>query len=141
MSPKFTYEKRYKYPHLLPSDAKLWDRFIAKHPNYFDSVEYDVHVGEGTTIDPDWPDEIAYMAKTLTQRRIDVLGYKGDHIYIVELKVDPGVSVLGQLLAYDTLYLKEHPDIAHTTLVLIANKVDKDLTYILKQHNILYYTV
>lgn len=125
----------------MPSDAEIWFRFVRSHPDYFTEVEYDVHVGEGIDILPEWPDEIAYMAKTLTQRRIDVIGYKGNKISIVELKLDPGVSVLGQLLSYQTLYDREHPEAKSTELILIANKIDNDLTYVLKQHNILYFTV
>lgn len=141
MNPKMKYEHRYKYPHLLPSDAAIWDRFILQNPDFFSEIEYDVHVGQGIEIDQDWPDYIATMATTLTQRRIDVVGYKDNQIWIVELKQDPGVGALGQLVAYQSLYLREHTAIERVELCLISNRIDRDLTFLLTKHGIHYYVV
>lgn len=141
MDPKFPYQRRYKYPHLLPSDAAIWDRFIREYPNFFTEIEYDVHVGEGIEIDQNWPDYIATMATTLTQRRIDVIGYKDNSVWIVELKQDPGVSALGQLIAYQSLYLREHTELNKTELCLISNRIDRDLSFLLQKHNIHAYVV
>jgi len=141
MNPKLKYERRFKYPHLLPSDATLWDKFITTYPEFFDEIEYDVHVGEGIEIDQNWPDYIATMATILTQRRIDVVGYKNSQVWIVELKHDPGVGALGQLIAYQSLYLREHTAIERVELALISNRIDRDLAFLLTKHNIHAYVV
>lgn len=132
---------RYKYPHLLASDHAIWERFLHKYPDYFDLVDYDVHVGVGISLDPAWTPEIAKMATTLTQRRIDVVAIKDRKYYIIELKEDPGVSSLGQLLGYRALFCKDFPDVPIPGLILISNRIDNDLLEILTTYAIQYFIV
>ena len=50
MPGKFNYEERYKYPHLIGEDTEVWTRFIKKFPDKFETVDYDVKVGQGAKI-------------------------------------------------------------------------------------------
>ena len=76
MEGKFNYEKRYKYPHLLGQDKIIWDNFITKFPDIFDTVDYDVHVGTGIVAQGEPNVAIVDQWKQLTKKRIDVIGYK-----------------------------------------------------------------
>ena len=129
------------YPHFLPADTEIWTRFLIKHPDHFDSVDYDIHVGKGIAVDPAWEDNIARMATTITQRRIDVLGVRLKTWFIVEVKKDPGVSAVGQLIGYRILYKAKYPDRPTPRLLLIANQIDADLKTILLNQYISYFVV
>lgn len=132
---------RLNYPHFLPSDTEVWTRFLIKYPDHFDLVDYDIHVGKGIDLDPSWEQNIATMATTITQRRIDVLGVKGAVWYIVEVKKDPGVTAVGQLIGYRVLYKLQFPDRPTPRLLLVSNRVDADLQTILENQHISYFVV
>ncbi|MBA7586793.1 hypothetical protein ES708_28798 [subsurface metagenome] len=73
MPGQFNYETRHKYPHLIGEDTELWNRFIRKFPDRFETVDYDVKVGRGADTTP-IPDKSSksYWAE-LTKKRIDVI--------------------------------------------------------------------
>lgn len=129
------------YPHFLPADTAIWTNFLLQYPDYFELVDYDIHVGKGIEPDPSWSPEIRYMAITLTQRRIDVLAIRNNIYHIVEVKKDPGVSSVGQLLGYRILYEADYPDRPTPKLVLICNSLDRDLRLILDSLGISYFIV
>ncbi len=45
MEGRFPFKILAKYPHMKPEDIAVWERFINKNPGYFDTVDYDVHLG------------------------------------------------------------------------------------------------
>lgn len=134
-------KKLFSYPHLSPADTIIWDIFILKNPDFFTSVTYDVRVGQGITVEGNYEPKIVDMAKMLSQRRIDVLGERNGEIWIVELKFDPGISLLGQLLGYKTLLLQEIKLSVPVKLFAIVNRIDQDLKNVLTAHGILFHTV
>lgn len=125
--PKLPYAKRHHYPHLLQSDITLWERFIEANPNAFDAVEYDVHVGEGIPPDPTWEPEIAEMARILTQKRIDVVAYKGQETYIIEIKPRAGTTAIGQVITYAHLYTREYHPPRPPKKVIITDYLAPDI--------------
>jgi len=140
MNRNYEYRQRRKYPHLLPSDARIWHAFIETHPDLFDYVIYDIHIGNGVQPNPSWNEKTKEMAKTLTQRRIDVIGFKNNQLWLIELKAGPGVSALGQLVAYEHLYKRQYPN-TKPILYLICDRLDDDLRYCLQQQQIKYTVV
>ena len=132
---------RHRYPHLLASDTEIWSRFLTKHLDYFDVVDYDIHVGKGIKLDPTWSENIKKDATTLTQRRIDVVAVKGRVYYIIEVKEDPGASCIGQLLTYRILYKEKYPDRPTPQLMLIANNIDRDLQTVIDKLKISTFVV
>jgi len=65
------------FAHLLPAEAIIWARWIRLYGAGWERFDYDVRVGEGRPVDPAWPPEIQRMARTLSQKRIDAVGYIG----------------------------------------------------------------
>lgn len=103
----FKYEKGYWYPHMKPRDVAIWERFIDKHPDYYEKVQYDFGIG-------DVPDFITNASSVEGQRmaelyklKIDVLGYKDDIIDLIEVKPDAGASTIGQVLGYVQIYKRD----------------------------------
>ena len=141
MAGKFNYEWRHKYPHLIGDDKEVWNRFIERYPDRFDTVDYDVHVGSGIDA-PDEPDEkSAAQWKDLTRKRIDVVGWKADFPTIIEVKKRVGLATLGQVLGYRFLYLREYTEISSVPLLIVCSQIDKDDIDVLDHFRIQYIVV
>lgn len=121
------YDIRDTYPHLLPSDNALWREFVLTHPGLYDSVAYDVRVGEGEPVPPDYPPELVRMWYMLTTRRIDVVGRIGSSLDIIEVKPFAGLSCIGQLLSYQFLFRGTYPDLSVPDMVAITNLEFRDI--------------
>ena len=126
---QFKPRPRAKYPHFLPSDTEIWDRFLKSKHNKFTSVDYDIHVGDGQEPNPNYPPNIIAMTKVLTQLRIDVIGYTTDEYTIIEVKAWPGVSAVGQLVCYRDLYLRQYKPPKLPQLLLVSNTITPDIEY------------
>jgi len=132
MSGRLPYGKRYKYPHMIGDDIEIWERFVDKYPGYFNTVDYDWRVGKGMSLDQTWDPKIKRMATMLTQKRIDVIGWKDDQPVIIEVKKRVGLSTLGQVLGYKTLFINEFPKIKTPELMIITEIIGADDLMILK---------
>ena len=129
-----------KYPHLAPQDKIIWDKFIDDHPDYFDSVDYDVRVGTGQTISAKPHAMTAEEWRAHTQKRIDVVGYKDDLIYIVELKPSASFSAIGQAVSYALLYRAEFNPKEKILPTIITDREVLDIRNLCNQQGILYLT-
>lgn len=132
MSGRLPYKKRQFYPHMTGEDSTIWDRFVVKFPKRFETVDYDFRVGEGQKIDPESPDNFKRMATMLSQKRIDALGWVGEHPTIVEVKSRVGLSALGQVMGYKTLFEMDHPDIDEPDLLVVCERINDDDQAVLK---------
>jgi len=133
--------KRYRYPHMLPRDARIWNHFLEQHGEYFDYFRYDIHVGEGIGEISGYPENIARLAKTLTQKRIDAVGYRGSEVWLFEIKPMAGLSAIGQILSYYSLYNKDFPDRPATYKAIVTDRTDNDIRYMCKEYSIRLYEV
>jgi len=127
MPGRFKYEKLAKYPHLKPEDVLIWERYINKYPNAFDSVDYDFAVGEGRPIPEGTQENIAADMKILTQKKIDVIGYKGEEIYIIEVKPTANTTALGQVISYAKLFQNQESPTEAIHMRVIAGNIDPDM--------------
>lgn len=120
----------------MPQDVAIWERFIDQNVNFFDSVDYDVVVGSipkfSTTVNL----ETGGSDARLYQRKIDVVGYKGDDIYIVEVKPNAGASALGQIQAYATLFKYFRSLDAKTIPTILTNRITTDMPLLAYTMNI-----
>ena len=124
------------YPHMGRADTYLWAKFLQDFPDRFQDYQYDVRVGRGTLIPDALEEPYRRMATALSQRRIDVLARDDGATVIIEVKPYPGISAVGQLLAYQVLYQNDHPDLPPALLHLICAVLDRDLRTVLHAQNI-----
>ncbi len=118
---------------MLGADVEIWERFVLMFPNEYDSVDYDVRVGEGIAPLAHLPDNIKRDARALTQKRIDVVGWNGESPTIIEVKSRAGLGVLGQILGYQILFNKDFPNIQKPGLLIIAGRIAPDDAYVLSE--------
>src|SRR3972149_144638 len=109
MPGRFSYTILAKYPRLRPEDVAIWERYILKFPNQYQTADYDFKVGDGAEAPPGLDESMTVDLKMLTQKRIDVIGYFGNQIDIIEVKPRAGASAIGDVIAYEHLYRKDNP--------------------------------
>ncbi len=125
-----------KYAHMCDADRAVWEAWLLTHGPELLSVDYDVHVagnrqppdGHSTSIKRDW--------SALTSKRIDVVGYRYDEVWIIEVKRHALWSAVGQLLTYRMLWEAQWTDPRPTRMVLVCETVDQDLMVTLTAHGI-----
>ena len=134
------YKKLAKYAHMQPEDVAVWERFIAKNPEYFDSVEYDVEIGEGAPQNPEHADNIQADGKILSQKKIDVVGYKDDLVFVVEVKPVANMRCLGQCIAYCALFKATYTPSSEVKCMVVCREVERELGEVFREHDILIET-
>lgn len=122
MQGKYPFVIQSYYPHMKPADIHIWEKFIRANAGFFDSVDYDVPVGEV----PEWMDTEndphAQGQAILYKKKIDVVAYRPGEIWLIELKPFAGSSALGQILTYDILFKRKHQGAEVIRPCVITNK-------------------
>jgi len=130
-----------KYPHMLPNEIPLWERFLSLYGKDFKNFRYDIHVGRGVDPGPDYDPKWRKLAIQLTQKRIDVVGERDGVVWIFEVKPDAGLSAIGQLLAYRALYRRDFNYTGEIKLAVVTTKVNADEFYLFNHYGIIVYEV
>jgi len=125
-----TFKNRY-YPHLLPCDIPVWERFLYTFPNRFGRIEYDVRVGKGRPAPPEMHRVIQKAALDLSRRRIDAIGYTTSEINIIEVTRLADLKAIGQLNAYPLLYTKTYKPTLPLHTILVCEEIHTDIETIL----------
>lgn len=122
----FPYKLLTSYPHMMPEDVLVWERFIQAKPTAFEKVEYDVKVGRVPDFVKNEPDEAQRAQAPLYQRKIDVVGYSLAIRWIVELKPIATTATVGQVLGYAHLYARDFSPEGETRAMIICGQMDED---------------
>ena len=122
-------------------DVAIWERFISARPDFWETVDYDLAIGTGAPIAPGTEENMARDKKILTQYKIDVVGYRGNAVDIVELKPNAGASAIGQVKSYETLYKNYiNPD-AKTRAIIITDTARADVALLAYKMGVVIYIV
>ena len=117
----------HQFPHLRPQEIAVWERFLLQFPDRFDSIEYDVRVGEGITLPDNYQENIRRMALALTKKRIDAVGTKAGITTLGEIAPSAGTADLGQLMVYKGMWNREHPGESGLGLMLLTDFARPDM--------------
>lgn len=124
------------FPHLMPLEVPIWERFLASTDLEFLSLRYDVHLGAGAPVDPAWPAWLVKQVAAVSRKRVDVVGETADAIYIIEIKPRAGMGALGQLLAYELLYRHERRPAKPIIKVALCERVESDVPAVFASYGI-----
>lgn len=130
-----------RYPHMLPNEVELWDRFLKVTDIEFIRFEYDVHVGEIIEAPPGTPDYLKPMLEAVYRKRIDAVGHTADAIWVFEVKNRAGLSAMGQALAYKELYIVEFRPVLPIRMGVVCEMKATDVDYLYRLHNIHLFVV
>ncbi len=107
--------------------------------NNFLGFDYDIHVGTGLKPAPSNSPSIQQMWTSVTQKRIDVTGYRDNEIWLIEVKDRPITPSIGQILSNGVLYTKDfHPSVP-IVLAMIARIIEPDIETVLHHFDIRFY--
>lgn len=90
--------------HLSVGERELWERYVAKFPDMFEQVWFDVELGVPRNYDELRPEQYARHHRYLGGYKIDVLCEKDGVKTIVEVKRQATTKALGEIWCYDDLY-------------------------------------
>ena len=85
----------------------------------------------------------AYMIRWRKHEKssyIDVVGYKGDDIYIIEVKPQAWAKALGQIIMYDFLYTVDFSPKGKTYATILTDEVMPNMKSLCDEHNIILLT-
>lgn len=133
---RFEYKLLSKYPHMKPADVGVWEKFVKTRKDFFYSVDYDFHVGEGAEFLPTGKKTPEERENRLYQRKIDVVGYKKDETWIIEVKPVADMATLGQILTYRALVAKSKEIKGKIRIVVLCNKIMNEMKDIYSKYNI-----
>jgi len=125
-----------KYPHMLPREIAIWDRFIEEYGLPEGEIDYDVHLGEGAEVDPSWPSWMAGMVKRLSTHRADVVVEREHEVLIVEMKSVAGMGAVGQLVGYEALWLRQEGTDRPVRLLCVCERLEADIRAVFQFYEI-----
>lgn len=137
----FKYEKRASYPHMSFRDKELWDKFVEKYPDAYNTCQYDFHLGDGpnfNTLDDDGED---FNQDMLYRVRADVIAFSDNQIDIIEVKPNAGPSTIGQVMSYWKLYMRDEEPKQKVGLVIVTDKENPNMAWLCKQDDVRLFVV
>jgi hypothetical protein len=128
-----------QYPGMPALESNIARHWIRAHGADYDRMEFNVRVGQGAPIAPGIDDATARQFQIITQKRIDVVAYKGNLVDLIEVKRNMTLGALGQLQGYQHLWQEDvfrpHVD----KLIAVAQIIDPDIRRVLDANGVTYY--
>ncbi len=111
---------RLKFPAMQVDEILVWRNWLELHQQEYDRFDYNVRIGKGHEIGPEFPENIRRDAMLTGQLRLDAVGYKGAQATIFEVKRRAGPQNVGQLLTYNAVWIGSALSPAPPLLVLVC---------------------
>lgn len=131
-----TYEVAASYPHMGKEDAAVWSRYIAAFPDKYESVTYDEKIGFVPAFVLKDEARIGGDIANLYYRKIDVLGFGGDAVDIIEVKPRAQFATIGQVLGYMALWKEKHGDVTDVEPIIVTGDAPLDVRIVAEQQGV-----
>lgn len=122
---------RGRYPHLMPIDVRIWNRFLDLYGGDFIGFQYDVTVGEGAAPLPDMNARDKFLLWSLTVKRVDCLGIRRDSVTLIEVKPRLGMAAVGQCVSYFCLWRKQYGIAPAVRVATVCEQSERDLGFVM----------
>lgn len=126
----FEFKKGYWYPHMKPRDVAIWERFLDKYPEAYDKVQYDFAIGDVPSFIANASSVEGQKMGELYKLKIDVVGYKGDTIHLIEVKPRATASTIGQVQGYIELYKRDEQPTLKLMPVIVTDELMPNMEYL-----------
>lgn len=130
-----------RYPHMMPDEIPVWERFLATQNPDWIRIDYDVKVGQGVELPPDMDPNFVDSCKYLSKKRIDAVLIYDNLDVLIEVKKCADWRAIGQLLGYPILYQRDRAPEKQIQIVLVTESFTLDTQYILEYVGFQYYVV
>lgn len=114
-------------PHMLTQDVPVWYRFLEKWGGGFLNLYYDCLLGGPFLLEEEKKDPLKWMWRVNNAKRADAIAELENEVWIIEVAPDPGLRILGQLIAYKTLWLRDPKINKLETMILVSEVPNEDL--------------
>lgn len=114
------------FPHLLPAEALLWARFLARYGSQWDAFEYDLRLGQGVPTDPNLLPVYQEMATRLSLKRVDAVGWKDGQATLFEVNPSGSRTAIGAIRLYEWLFRDQFPQSPPPHLAVVLGRCDHD---------------
>ncbi len=129
-------QDRFRFPGMMPRDILVWRAWLRLHEKDFDRFDYNIRVGTGFDPGPSWPPEQRRNAILNTQKRVDAVGYLGPLATVFEVKDRAGLSALGQIIGYRSLWARTFPGQVLPKFVIVSARPAFDLAEIVAANDV-----
>jgi len=117
-------------------DTKIAQAWLRAHAAEYDSVEFNVRLGQGIVLPETADPSMKLFAQAVSTKKADIVLKKGAAVTIVEIKIRVGGAALGQLQLYRHLYLAEHPAAENVRLIVAAQYLEPDVADVYRAHDV-----
>lgn len=124
-------------PGLNQYEETLARAFLRDWHAFYDSVEFQAHVGGGIDCGPAYAENIRRMYRHNSQKRIDLLARGPFGVTICEIKHKLDLAQLGQLIGYRWLWTFEHNAPAeYVELVALGFECLEDVAHAMRANGV-----
>ena len=114
-------------PHMLQPDIPIWREFQARYSAFWSALYMDCKLGGPYYTPEQLADPMIKMWRDVLVKRADAIAELEDEVWIIEVSADPGLRAIGQLLTYQTLWIRDPPIQKPEKLVLVCHTIETDL--------------
>ncbi len=107
-------------------EAEIWARFLDGYGDSYQGFYYNVKVGEGRVPESQTDEAMRKMLADISVKRIDAVGVRGSTWDIIEVRRHAGAGSMGQMLAYETLWVAYSGGLRPYTLTIVTDYMDID---------------
>lgn len=119
-----------RYPHMMPEDVPVWERFLDSQPHDWIRIDYDVKVGEGVDLPPDFGEPFRTSCVNLSKKRIDAVLIYDNFDVVCEVKKCADWRAIGQIIGYPILYQRDVAQHKQVQSALITESFTLDTQYL-----------
>ncbi len=123
------------YDGMLDAVAGLWRDFLKLYGDKFETVEYNVRVGQGLDPGPSQSEEMRRMWYMVTTKRVDVVANRQNQTWVIEVEERPGLRTFGQLRAYELMLPKYYPVRDVVVAALVCRYIGFDMFGLFRAQN------
>lgn len=128
-------------PYMLMKDVPVWYRFLEKYGDPFINLYYEVRVGGPFLTKLESQDPLKRDWQMILQKRLDALAELKNEIWIIEVNAEANLRSLGQVFAYQTLWLRDPKILKMERLILVGENIDPDIIDAAAQRGVVIYVV
>lgn len=122
---------RGRFPHLMPVDVAIWNRYLDRYGAQFLGFQYDITLGHGATPLPEMSPADRFLLWSLTVKRADCLGIQLEGVTLYEVKPRLGMAAIGQVVSYYVLWLRQYGYVPAVKMAVVCEQDEPDLHYVI----------
>lgn len=130
---------RKHFPERTDGESNVIRAYLLEHLAEFDSITFAKRIGAGIPADPSHLPGVQANADFSGKLRIDILAWKGQIPYIIEVKQHVTPAALGQILTYRHELLEADPSLPEPVLIVVGREATENALPALNAHGVTVY--